>query len=272
MKGIIEVIKSPLVAIGGTVSAIFIAAAIQWSRTEVPLEYLGLGLGIVAFFLFFNILVVTLLGKTIKKEELDEQITDLKQVLTGSNMSWLVNEKYVAAVEAESKETWVFTPFLKSAMQHAGDLESVTQTNFDKGYKYVYFTTNRPRNRKAISDFKKHFKFKEEQVEFYMIPPEDFLFVSELVVCNVGSTQERAIQYLPVVKLPYFIEMDELHTDRVVGIAQMFMDAHEAFKERSGLGDENHPNRRRSDRAAEEYAKRLEELDLDRLEEQTKED
>lgn len=261
MKGVVDIIKSPLVAIGGTVSAIFIAAAIQWSRTEVPLQYLGLGLAIVAFFLVFNIAFVTLLGKARKQEELDEKISDLKHILLESNMSWLVNEKYVAAVESESRETWVFTPFLKSAMQNSGDLESVTQSNLDKGYKYVYFTTNRPRNRKAISDFKKTFTFKEDQVGFYMIPPEDFLFVSEVIVCNVGSTQERAIQYLPVVKLPYFIEMDELHTDRVVGIAQMFMDSHDEFCERRKPEEDEGPQRRRSDRAGAEYVKRIQEAD-----------
>ncbi len=264
MKGIIDIIKSPLVAISGTVSAIFIAAAIQWSRTEVPLTYLGIGLGIVAFFLIFNIVVVMLFGRASKQEELDEKIADLKHIMLESNMSWLVNEKYVAAVESDSSETWVFTPFMKSAMQQQGDLESVTQANLNKGYKYVYFTTNRPRNRKAISDFKTQFKYEQDQVQFYMIPPEDFLFVSEVIVCNVGSTQERAIQYLPVVKLPYFIEMDELHTDRVVGIAQMFMDAHEPFSERRMKEQAKETyNRRRSDRAGELYAEKLDQTEPD---------
>lgn len=92
-----------------------------------------------------------------------------------------------------------------------------------------FFTADRPRNHKAMADFNRRIPYKKGQVQFYFIPSSDFLFVTDMMVFGVGCEKERAIEKLPVVESHFHMEMDKLHTDRIIGIGRMFMERQKPY-------------------------------------------
>lgn len=217
------VIKHPLVNLLLVFSVIFMAFIMQQARNIASIENIAVALCFILLVVFITQLVLAQSLKIHRQEYLDDKISDLKNIIVGSNLSWLVNEKYVSAVEAESEKTWIFSPFLMNDVQLNENIDTLT-SNIKKGCQYIFFTADRPRNHKAFADFKRRIKFKEGQVKVYFIPASDFLFVTDMMVFGVDGERERAIEKLPVVQSQFHMEMDKLHTDRIIGIGRMFMD------------------------------------------------
>lgn len=225
------VIKHPMVNLLLVFSVIFLAFIMQQARNVASMENVSIAL---CFILVVIFLTQTILAQSLKlhrQEYLDDKISDLKNIIVGSNLSWLVNEKYVSAVEAESETTWIFSPFMMNDVQLNENIDTLT-ANLKKGCTYTFFTADRPRNHKALADFKRRIKFDEGQVKVYFIPASDFLFVTDMMVFGVGGERERAIEKLPVVESQFHMEMDKLHTDRIIGIGRMFMERFSAHLEK----------------------------------------
>ncbi|MAF30696.1 MAG: hypothetical protein CMF60_00625 [Magnetococcales bacterium] len=225
------VIKHPLVNILLVFSVIFMAFIMQQARNVASLENIAIALSFVLLTVFITQTILAQSLKIHRQEYLDDKISDLKNIIVGSNLSWLVNEKYVSAVEAESETTWIFSPFMMNDVQLNENIDTLT-ANLKKGCRYIFFTADRPRNHKAFADFKRRIKFENGQVQVYFIPASDFLFVTDMMVFGVGGERERAIEKLPVVESQFHMEMDKLHTDRIIGIGRMFMERYNAHVEK----------------------------------------
>jgi hypothetical protein len=223
------VMKHPAMNLVVIFLVIFMAFVMQQARNIASMENIAIAVTLV-FMLFVVLMSVLSNALNLHRQEyLDDKIADLKNIILGSNLSWLVNEKYVSAVERESETSWVFSPFMMNDLQLTENVKTLEE-NLQKGRKYVFFTADRPRNHKAMADFDRKFDYDEGQVKFYFVPASDFLFVSDMMVFNVGEEKERGIEKLPVVNMQYHMEMDQLHTDRLIGIGRMFTERYKTFK------------------------------------------
>ena len=216
-----KILKNPLFVASSTISAIFLAALLQWSRGFVEFSDLMIGLGMVLFIIVMNIIFVGLFHQSAVKDELESRIQDLRILLSDSKMDWLLNEKMLSAVNRDAKEVWVFTPNIGKATDIDSPIFQSMKDSLEKGTKYIYYMPDRPRIHKFVADFKKLHNFEEGQVKFILIPAKNFIFHTHIAVFEPHSPKPQAIEWLPIRNIDFYIEMDEEHSNRMVGIGIM---------------------------------------------------
>ncbi len=218
-----KVIKSPILVTLSTFAALWIAIILQWSRSKVEFEMLIAAVGFTFLVVCFMVVVAMTMMRMKNQEELDDKIADLKNVIVNNNLTWIVNQKYVQMIESNSEETWAFTPELTYSVQEGTDIFYGVKENLSKGHKYKIFMPDRPRVHKMIADYQRVHDFKDGQVQFILIPNNEFFFHTVMVVYNINSAEPRCIEWLPVRELSIWIEMDQEHTNRMIGIGSILI-------------------------------------------------
>ncbi|HAE26666.1 hypothetical protein [Hyphomonas adhaerens] len=176
----------------------------------------------VAVLLFSSILVSALFFRIGRKEEFEDRIADMKEFINAQHMGWIVNDKFIRALEVGSSETWVFTRKLHNDLDQAGEIFQAVRSNLNAGLKYVYFVPDVPSSYDVIDRYRKLHSFKSGQVTFYLVPQEYFAFYTEVVIYNANNPERVGIEWLPQSQLNYYIAMDGEHTDELVGIGRMY--------------------------------------------------
>lgn len=133
-----KVLKHPIINLLLVFSVIFIAFVMQQARNIASMENIAIAVILVLFLVMLTQSILAQSIKSHRQEYLDDKIDDLKNIIVGSNLSWLVNEKYVSAVEAESETTWIFSPFMMNDVQLNENIDTLL-ANLKKDYKYVFF-------------------------------------------------------------------------------------------------------------------------------------
>lgn len=223
-----DILRNPVLISAYTFMALGVAVIIEWLQERIGLTEILLGFGFVFMLVTTGIVMSTLLNRVRHQEEFEDKISDLKNIILASNMTWLVSEKYVATLERESEVTWVFTPSLENDLNKEGDIFQAVEDNLAKGFEYVYFVPDMPKTLKLIGDYRKLHKYDERQVKFYVIKPSEYMFYTEVVVYDaLRGTEQRAIEWVPVNSLNYYIEMDNDHMAQVVGIGMNYIKNYE---------------------------------------------
>lgn len=155
-----------------------------------------------AFILFVTIFGLTALSfRLVRAEEINERIQELQNFFSNQQMGWIVNDKYIKGIEAESTETWVFTRNLVNDLNTDGQIFQSVKGNLKSGKKYKYFIPDNPSSHQTMNDYEIIHSYKAGQVEFYLIPSNQFQFYTEVVAYNVDNSNHEmrsAIEWLPI--------------------------------------------------------------------------
>lgn len=219
----LKLLKAPLFVAAATFFAILIAAVLQWTRSKVPFEYLMIGLAFIFLVTIFGMVVVSVFGRAKNQQEFDDKISDLSNLMINNNLTWIVNQNYVQMVEAKAEEKWVFAPELTYAIQKGTAIYQGIEDNLAAGSKFKYFMPDRPRVNKMIADFERLHKYQKDQVEFILIPTNQFFFHTIISVYNPRTDEPVAIEWLPVQDLNIWVQMDPKHANRMVGIGEILL-------------------------------------------------
>ncbi len=165
-----------------------------------------------------------------QQRTLNDRILDLQEFINAQHMGWIVNDKYIRALEVGSPVTWVFTRNLVNDLSVDGEIYQAVKSNLSNGNRYVYFIPDVPSAYDIIDRYRKIHDYRPGQVAFHLIPESSFCFYTEVVVYNVDNAERIAIEWLPQASLNYFIAMDQAHTDHVSGIGKMFISKFPAFE------------------------------------------
>jgi len=229
MKKIATFLQHPLMIGVYTFIAIIISLSVDRLQDTLSLTEIIIGFGGVFLIVSLGIVLTVLLNKLKHQEEFEDKLNDLKSIIIASNMTWLVSEKYVAHLEKHSEETWVFSQDLTNDLNKESEIFHAVEENLQKGNIYKYFIPDTPKNLRNLADYKKLHKYKAGQVEFYVVNPIEYLFYTEIYVYDVGQAQDqKAVEWLPVKALDFYIEMDKDHTAHVIGIGHRYMDRYKA--------------------------------------------
>ena len=216
-------IKNPLFILSYVLIAVFSAFLIEWAFDTLETDYLLYGLAAAVAILALVILTTALLNRMKNQEALDDKIDHLNQVIMNNNMNWMVNQRYLRMTELQSDESWTFAPELTFAIQPDSIIFDGIRKNLARGARYKFFMPDRPRVHKIVADYKRLHKFEPGQVEFILIPSSEFIFHTLISIYNVGTKRSRAIEWIPVRKLNVWVEMDEEHSNRMVGIGEILL-------------------------------------------------
>jgi len=223
--------RHPLVVAAFYASALVFAEILDLVRNSDNSVLYATAAGLALLLLLIVVGVSTLFFRIGREQEFDSKIEDMKEFINAQHMGWIVNEKYIRALEFGSPETWVFTRKLINDINSGGEIIQAVRANLAAGNKYVYFVPESPEAFETIDKYRRVHRFKPGQVTFYLIPESRFLFYTEVVVYNVGENERVGIEWLPQESLNYYIAMDPRTTDHVVGIGRMLMSSFPAMSE-----------------------------------------
>lgn len=155
------------------------------------------------------------------KDAADEKHISPHDVLYHSPYKgWLVDQKFLQLTEEASKEIWTIIPLLTFSIQPGTVLYDGVHSGIRRGTKHKIFMPDTPKVHGNIAEYIYQHKPLPGQVEFILIPEDEYLFHTVLSLYNPLSKDPVAIEYLPAEHLATWIRMDEDYASRIVKTAQ----------------------------------------------------
>lgn len=221
-----RVVHSPIFVAAGAVIILILAFSFDKVKDHVSSEGLLIGGGVFLFLIITSMVVNAAINKLHNQDYFDQRLEIINNMILSNNMSWLVNQKYVQMLEMQAEEVWAFAPELTFSIQPGTEIFKAVETSLSKGCRYKIFMPNKPETHKIIADYRRLHKFQPGQVEFILVPHEEYVFHTIICIYNPRSDYPKSIEWLPVENLVAWLEMDLKHAGRMVGIGEVLVKRH----------------------------------------------
>lgn len=218
-----RVFHSPIFVGATGVSVILLAMSFDAVKDMVSPSALAVAAGTFIFLSIMNMAVNASINKLHNQDYFDQRLEVLNNIILSNNMNWLVNQKYVQMLEMGADEVWAFAPELTFSIQPGTEIFEAVEVSLARGCRYKVFMPNQPETHRILSDYRRLHKFEPGQVEFILVPHEEYVFHTIMTVYNPRSDHPRAIEWLPVENLTAWLEMDTKHSRRMVGIGEVLI-------------------------------------------------
>lgn len=227
-----RVMHSPVFVAASGIGVIMMAFTFDALREYLTMQSVIVGTGIFFFIVLMNLVVNAMITKMHNQDFFDSRLEVLNNIILSNNLNWLVNQKYVQMMEMQADEVWAFAPELTYAIQPDSDIFRAIQVNLARGSRYRIFMPNKPETHKIIADYRRLHQFVPGQVQFILVPHEEYVFHTIIVIYDPRSDNPHAIEWLPIDSLVAWLEMDKKHAGSMVGIGEVlikrYMDGHDA--------------------------------------------
>jgi len=218
-----RVFHSPIFVGATGVGVVLIALSFDAVKDKVSPEGLAAGVAVFLFLAVINMVVNAMTNKLHNQDYFDQRLEVLNNIILSNNLNWLVNQKYIEMLESNADEVWAFAPELTYSIQPGTEIFNAVETSLSRGCRYKIFMPNKPETHKILSDYRRVHKFQPGQVEFILLPHEEYVFHTIITIYNPNSAAPKSIEWLPVEALVAWLEMDQKHADRMVGIGQVLL-------------------------------------------------
>lgn len=167
--------------------------------------------GLTIFFSFLYEKVSNINNELDSKEAYKKGLSLLEQIITCKGYSLIKNASKIGEIENQSDEVYIFTENLATDIgsemisdehENKGLFANLVKSNIPFGKKYTYFVKNTQKNRDYLQpyyDF--HFASSNKSyinnVSFYFIPENEFLFFSELYLYKDRTKNDVAFEWIP---------------------------------------------------------------------------
>ena len=221
-----RVVHSPIFVASGGIIVLVLALSFDKVKDYVSGEGLLIGGGLFLFLITASMVVNAAINKLHNQDYFDQRLEVLNNMILSNNLNWLVNQKYVQMLEIQAEEVWAFAPELTFSIQPGTEIFEAVETSLSKGCRYKIFMPNKPETHKIIADYRRLHKFTPGQVEFVLVPHEEYVFHTIICIYNPRSDHPKSIEWLPVENLVAWLEMDLKHAGRMVGIGEVLIKRH----------------------------------------------
>lgn len=136
---------------------------------------------------------------------------------------WLVDQKFLKLTEEASKEIWTIIPLLTFSIQPGTVLYEGVQAGIRRGVKHKIFMPDTPKVHGNIAEYLHQHRPVPGQVEFILIPEDEYLFHTVLSLYNPLTKNPTAIEYLPAEHLATWVRMDADYTRSIIKTAQILV-------------------------------------------------
>ncbi len=218
-----RVFRNPIFAAATTVGVILMAFAFDAVKQRLSFHEVMMGVAFIFVIMLTNMTVNAFVNKLHNQDYFDSRLEILNNMILNNNLNWLVNQKYVQMLESQADEIWAFAPTLDYSIQPGSEIYKAVQETLARGCRYKIFMPNKPETHKIIADYRRLHKFKPGQIEFVLIPHEEYVFHTIISVYNPEGDNPRAIEWLPVEGLVAWMEMDTKHAGAMVGIGEVLL-------------------------------------------------
>jgi len=218
-----RVLHSPIFVAASGIGVLMMAFTIDSLREYLSIESVAVGTGLFLFIVLINLVVNNMIGKMQNQDYFDSRLEVLNNIILSNNLNWLVNQKYVQMIEMQADEVWAFAPELTYAIQPDSAIFKAIQVNLARGSRYKIFMPNTPETHRIIADYRRLHDFKPGQVQFVLVPHEEYVFHTIIVIYDPLSNNPHAIEWLPIDNLVAWLEMDRKHTGSMIGIGEVLI-------------------------------------------------
>lgn len=218
-----RILHSPIFVAASGIGVIMMAFTFDALREYLTLQSVIAGTVIFLFIVLMNLVVNALISKLHNQDYFDSRLEVLNNIILSNNLNWLVNQKYVQMIEMQADEVWAFAPELTYAVQPDSDIFKAIQVNLARGSRYRIFMPNTPETHRIIADYRRLHTFQPGQVQFILVPHEEYVFHTIIVIYDPRSSNPHAIEWLPIDNLVAWLEMDKKHTGSMVGIGEVLI-------------------------------------------------
>lgn len=160
---------------------------------------------------------------TATEDDAEKNITAHDVLHHSPYKGWLVDQKFLQLTEENAKEIWTIIPLLTFSVQPGTVLYDGVHAGIRRGIKHKIFMPDTARVHGNIAEYIRQHKPVPGQVEFILIPEDEYLFHTVLSLYNPRTNKPTAIEYLPAEHLATWIRMDENYTHSIVKTAQIMV-------------------------------------------------
>jgi len=153
----------------------------------------------------------------------DKHITPHDVLYHSPYKGWLVDQKFLQLTEEASKEVWTIIPRLTFSVQPGTEVYEGAHKAIQRGCKYKLFMPDTPEVHQNLAEYVRLHRPLPGQVEFILIPAEEYVFHTVVSLYNPLSKSPMAIEYLPAEHLATWIRMDGDYTNRIIKTAQILV-------------------------------------------------
>jgi hypothetical protein len=221
IKKLEKFFKSPKGALLFAILAYLTAISITYLEDKINKKTLIISALFTVLIIIITIIIFSQYLKLEIKEEYKKNNDILKAFIEAHGLGDFISKDELHMLESEAESIWVFSLDLLNNEQN-NSTEDLIQKNLNDGKNYIFFIPNTNEN---IKKFKQKYNYKEGQVKFCLIPPEEFHIVFKTVIYD----NKIAVQWFPSSKemnkknSNYYIKLDENYTMRIIGSAKLFL-------------------------------------------------
>lgn len=154
--------------------------------------------------------------ETARQNDAEKQITPHDVLYHSPYKGWLVDQKYLQLTEEASKEIWTIIPLLTFSIQPGTVLYNGVHAGIRRGVKHKIFMPDTPKVHGNIAEYIRQHRPVPGQVEFILIPDDEYLFHTVISLYNPLTKDPTAIEYLPAEHLATWVRMDEDYTRSMI--------------------------------------------------------
>jgi len=154
-----------------------------------------------------------------------QDITLLQEIKKSYNFSIIdeesriISEKELTYIEKKANTIHVITPTLENDINTDGDIFNIVKENLKENKHYTYIVPFNNVILNAIKKYKKIHTFEKNQVIFYVVPENDFMFTSETLIYNLEDKHTTSvIEWKPTANNTY-IKVEDYFKDKIINLA-----------------------------------------------------
>lgn len=226
-------LKHPWVITTLTVCAFISAFFLDYLQNVVGAKHMLYGALYTLVIVAVAMVMFSIFSRLDVKQEYTKQVDILKGFIEANGLGQIINEQQLQGIEKAAQSIWVFS------LDMANDLGASTKnkqndllfetvkSNLSSGKRYTYFVPDTPKIHGAIEEYHDKHNFKNGQVDFCVIPFDEFHFISELVIYDAETLKEtQAFEWFPSDNLNYYFKLDDDHRRNIVGISKRLLKKH----------------------------------------------
>jgi len=147
----------------------------------------------------------------------------LNEVNDDEDESRIIKEAELIYLESEAKEIIIITPTLENDIDAEGEIFNIVKQNLKNGKIYTYVI---PFNKETLNAKKKYeniHNYNKEQVSFFIVPEDDFLYMSETIIYDFNSSRPIVLEWKPAANNTY-IKLDDYFKEKVLKLTTKLME------------------------------------------------
>lgn len=237
MDKVVNYFKKPIFATLASILTFVFAFYLSILQDQIGTYNLAIAATLTTFISILSIFIYSSYSKSNVEQEFDEKVVLLEDFIKASALGKIINEETLSKMEEQAEEIWIVSQSLINETREENQskehtmIYDIIKENLTNNKHYLYFLPDTKEVKGVINSFKKIYNsvMKPEQVEFCLIPVDEFHFINDIIVYDVTklSKKTEALFSLPNDKLFYYYALDQIAKEKLIGTLELLKEKYD---------------------------------------------